>query len=644
MLYLCYNGNICQLEVCMIKKDKKTLKDGIVKTQIRVTQGYRPYPNSAPKQRTIKSFGYLEDQEDPDAFWAEVYALNDSLKQKRDLRIEIPVSEMMYTENNRILNYGYKFLDSVYRLLGIDSFIDQCQETSGFRGKYSLNEVFHYLVIDRILYPSSKREAASRLLNYYGLDSEFDLTDIYRALDSFDGFFYDLQIHINEKVGEIIGRQLDYSFYDVTNYYTEKDFADPDEEYLDRSGELVTGPALGQKGVSKEHQLTPIIQMGLFIDSNAIPVCMDVFRGNMSDSDTLKENLDGFKKEYGIGRTIVVADKGMNCSHNIDLLSSQGDGYVFSQVLKGTKGKRYQEELFRPEGWQESADGSYRYKLVEEEYKGHDIRFETRSGKKTEIRTSAKRKRKILFYWSKADAEVAAKKREEKLRRAEKSTKNNAYAIAHGKDRYVAEKTVMKDTGEILDGKQVAKVQTVDWEKAEKDAKYDGYFAIITSETDYDAATIREVYHGLWKIEESFRIMKSDFDARPLFVSTRAHIRAHFLICFTSLVIIRVIQHFMGEGRLSAERIADALREANCLMERGGYVRLLDVGGKIRYEEILDKKTQKMVPTLKFSNQDQITLDYRKIQDTFGTDFYYAYSKQEDFKRFFSDMELTKKA
>ena len=99
-------------------------------------------------------------------------------------------------------------------------------------------------------------------------------------------------VFISEQVGERFGRDLQYSFYDVTNYYTEKDFADPDEEYRDRSGKLVSGPALGQKGVSKEHQLTPIIQMGLFMDGNGVPICMDVFRGNMSDSDTLKENLE----------------------------------------------------------------------------------------------------------------------------------------------------------------------------------------------------------------------------------------------------------------------------------------------------------------------------------------------------------------
>lgn len=644
MLRLCYNKYIYIQEAHMIRKDKKTFKDGSTKTQIRVTEGYRPFPNSSPKQRTVKSFGYLEDQDDPDAFWKEVNACNDSLKQKRDLRIEIPVSEMMYSDNNRLLNYGYKFPESVYHLLGIGTFLEQYQNTSGFRGKYSLNDVFRYLVMDRILYPSSKREAASRLLNYYGLNSEFELPDIYRALDHFDNVFYDLQRYVSEQVEERFGRELRYSFYDVTNYYTEKDFADPDEIYRSRTGELADGPALGQKGVSKEHQLTPIVQMGLFMDGNGIPVCMDVFRGNMSDSDTLKENLDGFKREYGIERTVVVADKGMNCSHNIDLLCSQGDGYVFSQVLKGTKGKRYQEALFSPEGWQESEDGSYKCKLITEEYSGHDITFEIQDGKKIEKKKAVKRMRKVLLYWSESDAEMAVKKREEKLRKAEKSTKNNAYGIAHGKDRYIKEETVLKETGEILDESQAVKVSAVDQEKAEKDALYDGYFAIITSELDYDAGKIREVYHGLWRIEESFRIMKSDFDARPIYLNKRGHIRAHFLICFISLVIIRLIQHSMGAERLSAERIAEALRRAECLKEKGGYIRLLDVGGKIRYQEIPDGKNGRMVPSLKFSSEDQIAQDYRQIQRTFGTDFYYAYAKQEDFKRFFQEMELGKKA
>ncbi len=202
----------------------------------------------------------------------------------------------------------------------------------------------------------------------------------------------------------------------------------------------------------------------------------------------------------------------------------------------------------------------------------------------------------------------------------------------------------MKETGEVLNEKQAVKVPVVDKEKAKKDALYDGYFAIITSELDYDATKIREIYHGLWRIEESFRIMKSDFDARPIYLNKRAHIRAHFLVCFMALVILRLIQNGMGKERLSVERIAEALRGANCLLERGGYVRLLDVGGKIRYEEIKDRKTGKLVPSLKFSREDQVALDYRRIQETFGTNFYYAYAKQEDFKRFFKEMELGQRA
>lgn len=129
--------------------------------------------------------------------------------------------------------------------------------------------------------------------------------------------------------------------------------------------------------------------------------------------------------------------------------------------------------LFTPEGWQEAADGSYRRKLITEEYRGHDISFEIQDGQKVEKKKAVKRMRKVLLYWSRADAQMVAKKREEKLKKAEKSTKNNAYGIIHGKDRYIKEETVLKETGEILDKKQTVRVSVVDWEKAQKDALYD---------------------------------------------------------------------------------------------------------------------------------------------------------------------------
>ena len=281
-------------------------------------------------------------------------------------------------------------------------------------------------------------------------------------MDSFDGFFMNCK---PTSMKNLTGRQLDYSFYDVTNYYTEKDFPDPDESCRDRNGNLVTDFALGQKKVSKEHQLTPIIQMGLFM--NGIPVCMDVFRGNMSDSVTLRENLDGFKKEYGVEKTVVVADKGMNYSHNIDLLCSQGDGYVFSQILKGTKGKRYHKELFSLEGWHASKDGSYKWKLAEEEYTGYDIHFEMQDGEETEKKDLGKAKEEgspILVQGGRTNGCPEAGR---KACLGQEIHKKHAYSIVHGKDQYVMEKSVSKETGEILGDGQIAKVQEVDEQKAE---------------------------------------------------------------------------------------------------------------------------------------------------------------------------------
>lgn len=628
----------------MIRKDQKTVGNE-TRTYVRVVESYRPLPGSNPKQRTIKSFGYLEEQKDLESFWAEVNACNDGLKHERGHMVELPADQTLFSKDGQPLNYGYKFPESVYQLLGIDKFLDDYQKQSKFRGKYSLNEAFRYLVMDRILHPASKRDAVSRFTNYYGMESELRLSSVYRALDEYDHVFYDLQRFISGRVKELFGRQLDFSFYDVTNYYTEKDFANPDEPYLDRYGELVVGKALAQRGVSKEHRLSPIIQMGLFMDSQGVPVCMDVYRGNMGDAETLKENLDGFKKEYDIERTVVVADKGMNCAHNIDLLCSRGDGYVFSQALKGTRGKRYHEALFSPEGWQSNKDGSYRWKLITEEYPGFEITFEEKkdeNGKtqRLEHKKPVTRKRQVLLYWSEADAKLAEKKRLEKLERAWKSTRNNAYGIAKGKDRYIKEETILRATGEVLDRKTARTRVLVDELQAEEDARFDGYFAIATSEMDYDAKKIHDVYHGLWRIEESFRIMKSDFDARPIFLNTRSHIRAHFLICFVALIIIRLIQNAMGRKRISVERIAEALRSANCLKLGSGCVRLLNVGGKIKYKEVYNARTRKVSPTLKLSDEDQVTLDYRLIQRVFNAELCYAYVKQEDLKRFFGGMRL----
>jgi hypothetical protein len=598
----------------MIKIDKRTKKDGAHRTQVRVVEGYRPGPGLPTKQRTIRDFGYLEDQENPDAFMAMVEEFNANFKADNvPLRIEAAGTAKMYCRENRKYNYGYKYLEAVYELLEIDQFIKDYEAKHSFRGKYSPGDIFKLLVYLRILKPDSKRATFQLKNGFYGLPFEFTLADIYRSLDRFAGFEVELQRHLNERIKETIGRDLSYAFYDVTNYYFEIDFPDGEDD-------------LRRKGVSKEHRVDPIAAMGLFIDTNGFPISMSIFPGNTSESLTLQPTMNDVKKSYGLGRLIVVADKGINSAKNIDLIVNNGDGFIFSQILKGKKGKRYHEQLFEQSGWTVNEDGTYRYKLFDEAYEGKD-----KEGNK-EIRT-----RKVLLYWNRAEAEMAKRKREEKLKLAARSVKNNAYSIKKGVDEYTKETIVDKTSGEILENTK--KLRSVNLEKAEQNALYDGYFCIITSELDYDERKIRKAYSGLWRIEQSFQVLKSDLYARPVFVNTNDHIRAHFLVCFVALLIIRLIQHRMKEKALSAERIARALNLATCRVFKGGIVHLDDVGGAIAFKKIQDKKGN-LVETLAYSDEDEIALDYKLIQDAYGTDCYNMYLRQEVFNKFLKQIKI----
>ena len=592
----------------MIKKDRKVFPDGSVKTYIRVMESYRPGPGREATKRTLKSFGYLEEQADPEAFMREVEAYDADPGNREQIS-----SNKMYSGQNRLYNYGFKYLESVYDLLGISDFIQQYEASGRFRGRYSIDEIFKLLTVLRLLAPDSKRASTQRQGAFYGWEPQIELPEVYRALDHMAAFSVELQQHLDGKIKELIGRDLKYAFYDVTNYFFEIDFPDEDGDR--------------KRGVSKEHRVDPIVQMGLFIDQNGLPVSMSLFPGNTSDTLTLQPVMLEVKKAYQLKRLVVVADKGLNSAKNIDFICNNRDGYVVSQILRGKKGKRYHEALFDEAGYVWNRERTYKYKLFTEEYVGKD-----KDGK-NEVR-----QRQVLIYWSKAEADMSRRKREEKLQKAAASCKNNVYGIKKGSQEYVLEEVVETATGE-LEAASKKVIRSVNLEKAENDAKFDGYFCLITSEMDYDAAKIREVYGGLWKIEQSFRILKSDLLARPVYVKTKKHIQAHFLICFVALLIVRVIQHAMGRKALSVERMADALKAANCKLKRGGLVELDDVGGSQAFVKRKNIKGE-LVDTLTFSDDDEVALDYQLIQKTFGTAFYDVLVKQEAFGRFLKRIAL----
>jgi len=598
----------------MVKKDK-VKRSGAIKTFVSVVEGYRPAPGAPPKQRMIKSFGYLEDQDDPAAFMEMVERFNaDYKKENFPLKIDADGTAKMYSKENRRLNYGYKYLEAAYNILDIDSFIGNYVKTAAFRGEYELAEIFKFLVLTRILNPDSKRASCQLKDGFYGMRTDFTLQDIYRSLDVFSGFEVPLQRHLNERVKNTVGRDLSHAFYDVTNYFFEIDFPNGEDD-------------IRKRGVSKEHRVDPIAAMGLFMDSNALPVSMSVFPGNTSDSVTLQPSIRDVKDSYGLGRLVVVADKGLNSSKNIDALINAGDGFVFSQIIRGKKGQRYDGKLFDADGWTANADGTYRYKLFDEEYTGINT-----DGKKVN------RTKRVLLYWNKADSDMAKRKREEKLEKAARFVSNNAYSIKKGVDEYTKENIIDKQTGEILEN--TVKKRSVDLDKAEHDALYDGYFCIITSELNYDEKMIRQVYGSLWRIEQSFRIMKSDLYARPVFVSKNEHIRAHFLICFAALLVSRIVQYRMGANPLSVERIARALNTATCRVLKGGIVHLDDVGGAIAFKKRVNKYGE-LVETLEYSDEDEIALDFKLLQGAFGANFDNIYHRQEVFNRLLNSIAVS---
>lgn len=627
----------------MVKTTKHILKDGLVKHQIRVVHGVRE--GKKVKQVTLKNFGYLEDSEDPEMLRKEAQAYNDRYlkekKAKKSKRKEEGSLPFYESSSSITKNFTFRFLESIYDSFGLERVFEE----SGYQGQQSLNEMFKFLVITRILASDSKRATFQYVHDYYGRDYDFALYDLYRSLGWFDQLSVKVQKRLNDFISEKIGRKTDYTFYDTTNTYMEKDFEDEDvyveletpvtdKKEIKKQGivcikdekgvdhQFSVNPGLCKKGVSKEHQTTPIVQLGLMMDENAIPICMQAFPGNTADSKTLIPVMKHAKKEYGLKRTIFVADKGINCSDNIDDIVNNGDGYMFSQVLKGMKGKRYKDRLFDESAYVIVND-DYRYQIFEEEIEGKDS-----DGKKIT------RKRKVLIFWSRKDCERERIKRAQKLLKAKNAIEKGTYCLDHSFKKYIKTDAYVEKTGEVADGRAAQ----VDYEKANEEEKYDGYFAIVTSELDYDEAKIRKVYHGLWRIEESFRMTKSDLLLRPVFVRTPEHIRGHFLICFVALTILRIIQHRMG-FTISAERIQDALNFCRCQQTEDEVINVVMAKTKKAYIMKADKTGKEYYSTT-LGEDDQTIADFKELIKCYKIDVPESAEKKLDFDKKLKDIRF----
>ena len=514
------------------------------------------------KHKVIENLGYLEDYleeyEDPVAHFQQI-AKEWNVRQEAPDSIEVRLSEKLPAQCSNRKNLGYAIIKLIYAKLQIREFFQNKQRQLPV--EYNLNSIFSLLTFNRFLFPSSIKnayETRDRFFDHFN----FSLDDVYRALDYFNRYSLELQKHLHARVSSLLGRNSEKAYYDVTNYYFEIPYEDEDGTDTERKVKRKRGP-------SKEHRKDPIIQMGLLMDSKGIPMAFHTFSGNESEKTNMLPAIQRVKKDYEINRIIVVADRGLNTSDNTSILSGtnasdekNNDGYVYGQSIRGADAE-FKKWVLEQDGY---------ITTMEENKEGETIPFKHKSRlyakEITKKDSNGVRRLKMtiyqkqMVYYSEKYAKKQKYEREKAITKAKDLIKNPAdytKATSYGCTAYINNISFSKETGEIVEGKELS----INEEKIAEEALYDGYYSIVTSEKELSDKEIRDLYKGLWEIEESFRIIKSEFKTRPVFVSTEAHILAHFLICFVTLLIMRVLEQFI-EKRHSVRQIRNSLLNYSC--------------------------------------------------------------------------------
>lgn len=401
------------------------------------------------------------------------------------------------------------------------------------------------LVYSRLLFPGSKRDNVINKDVFF--DSfKFSLDNVYDALTHFNEISVNLQKHLHEKVTEQYGRETALVYYDVTNYYFE----------IDKQDEL------RKKGVSKEHRTDPIVQMGLLLDKLGLPITYKLFPGNTNDSQTLMPTLANIKNEFSVKRIITVADKGLNSGDNIAFSTVLGDGYIYSKSVRGAT-VDFKKWVLDENGYRNLSD---KYKIKSKLVPDALINVTVDQVGKKKKTKKVKVEQKWVAFYSEKYAIRAKHKRNEAIAKAVNMLDNPAKykrTFDYGAAGYIKNLKIDKDTGEIIN---LTDKLSLDFDKIAEEEKYDGYYAIVTSELDDSDEHIIEMYRGLWRIEESFKVTKSVLESRPVYLRTDEHINAHFLTCFISLLIGRICEMRL-DRKYTIAKITETLRKVACTNE-----------------------------------------------------------------------------
>ncbi len=495
------------------------------------------------RQRVVRPLGFLDELEaehdDPVAWGKAVAAEMTEAKRASGQAASVTVHPQQKIDKrvDNVKNVGIAVALSQYAALGVARALRSASRSSG--AAYSLDAVCRLLVCERIVEPGSKLAAWGNRGRYF-FRSDFSDDDVYRALDGIAAAKGAVVSAMNRAIARAGIRDMSAVYYDVTNYYFEID----DED------------GLRTRGVSKERRKSPIVQMGLLQDAGGIPISYRVFPGNTADCATMIPVLADMKRDHGLERVVAVADKGLNCSENIAAAVASGDGFVFSQSLRGTKSDSALRQWALDESGYRRGD-DFKVKSMQGRKTVHLKPADAASGRAEDVEVEVK----YVAFWSGRYARRARRERSKVIERARALIANpGAYtrATSHGAARFVKGLHFDKSTGEIAD----ARALSLDEGAIAEAEALDGYYLIVTSETDWDDGRIIDTYRELWRIEESFRVTKSEVEARPVYVRTPAHIEAHFLTCYAALVILRLLQLASG---LPCSRIREEIAAMICV-------------------------------------------------------------------------------
>lgn len=507
-------------------------------TYLQIYESYYNPERKTGAHRSYKPIGYVHELqakgiEDPISFYKEeVQKLNQEFQKRKQAEKVRQISE---ESPEKLL--GYFPLKNLCDSFGCKKYIDLMQTATGFR--FNIFDMMSSLIYARVVHPCSKLKTYIEILPKLFEAYDFSLDQLYSGL-GYIGSEYEKIIEIfNHQVALKYPFDTAHSYFNCTNFYFEIDKEDD----------------FRLKGSSKENKKEPIVGMGLLLDANQIPVGMKMYSGNESEKPVIRDIIDDLKQRSHIsGRTIRVADKGLNCFENILHALKSGDGYIFSKSVKMLPETEKTWALLKNDYVAvKNKKGEVIY-YIKDCVDDFTYNYTDKDGHRKTLKLTEKR---IVTFHPK----LAEKQKHEINRQVEKAKRLRA-CEAKKSEYGDSAKYVTFFSADRKGEKTTGKVKVEINENAIENAKkLTGYNMIVTSEIRMSASAIYAAYHNLWRIEESFRIMKSQLDARPVFMQKQETITGHFLVCYLSVLLTRLFQFHILKDEYGTEEIFDFIRD-----------------------------------------------------------------------------------